>query len=66
MFLLPLGRILLSMRQTAFFYRDRRRLQTIREKCVLLLCDTFGVFWFLSMEYVIFIVLVLVLGFPVN
>ena len=54
MFLLPLGRILLSMRQTAFFYRDRRRLQTIREKCVLLICDTFGVFWFLSLEYVIF------------
>ena len=36
------------------FYSDRRRLQTIREKCVLLICDTFGVFWFLSLEYVIF------------
>ena len=52
-FLLPLGRILLCMTQTAF-YRDRRRLQTIREKCVLLICDTFGVFWFLSLECVIF------------
>ena len=28
-------------------------LQTIRETCVLLICDTFGVFWFLSLEYTI-------------
>ena len=28
-------------------------LQTIREKCVLLIYDTFGVLWFLSLEYVI-------------
>ena len=55
LFLFPLGRILLRMTHTAFFYRDRRRLQTIREKCVLLLCDTFGVLWFLSLEYVIFL-----------
>ena len=33
--------------------------------CVLLICDTFGVFWFLSLEYVIFfIVLVLVFRIP--
>ena len=55
LFLFPLGRILLRMTHTAFFYRDRRRLQTIREKCVLLICDTFGVLWFLSLEYVIFL-----------
>ena len=62
LFPLPLGRILLRMTQTAFFYRDRRRLQTVREKCVLLLCDTSGVLRFLSLEYIIFfIVLVLVL-----
>ena len=29
------------------------RLQTIRETCVLLIFDTFGVFWFLSLEYTI-------------
>ena len=55
LFLFPLGRILPCMTHTAFFYRDRRRLQTIREKCVLLICDTFGVLWFLSLEYVIFL-----------
>ena len=50
---IPLGLILQRMTQTAF-YRARRWLQTIREKCVLLICDTFCVFWFLSLEYVIF------------
>ena len=50
---IPLGLILQRMTQTAF-YRARRWLQTIREKFVLLICDTFGVFWFLSLEYVIF------------
>ena len=66
LFLFPLGRILLRMTHTAFFYRDRLRLQTIREKCFINLWYVWCLMVFIIGIRHFFIVLILVLGFPVN